>query len=56
MRVTEMKIKVSELNNNWIKLKDIINNLQKFDTCKIESIIAVNFIFFKDLDEECVKY
>ena len=56
MRVTEMKIKVYESNNTWIKLKDIINNLQKFDTCKIELIIAVHLIFFKDLDEECVKY
>ena len=37
-------------------LRDIIINLQKFDTWKIESTIAINFISSKDIDEELVMY
>ena len=35
-------------------LKDIINNLKKSDTWKIQLTIANNFIFSIDNDEECV--
>ena len=37
-------------------LKDIINNLKKSDTWKIELSIAVNCIYSKDNDEECVMH
>ena len=32
-------------------LSDIIINLQKSDTCKIQLTIAINFISSKDVDE-----
>ena len=34
------------------KLEDIINDLQKPETWKIQLIIAINFISSKDIDEE----
>ena len=33
-------------------LKDIINNLKKSDTCKIQSTLANNFISSTDNDKE----
>ena len=33
-------------------MKDFINNLKKSDAWKIKLIIAINFIFSKDTDEE----
>ena len=35
-------------------MKDIINNLQNSDIWKIQLAIAINFISFKDIDEERV--
>ena len=35
-------------------LKDIVNNLKKSDTWKIDWTVANNFISFIDNDEECV--
>ena len=35
-------------------LRDIIINLQKFDTWKIQLTIAINFISSQDVDEELV--
>ena len=32
-------------------LKDIINNLQKFDAWKIQLTVAINFVSPKDIDE-----
>ena len=37
-------------------LKDIINNLKKLDTWKIQLTIAIDFISSKDKDEERVMY
>ena len=37
-------------------LKDIINDLKKFDTWKIQLTIAINFISSKDTDEERVMH
>ena len=37
-------------------LKDIINNLKKSDTWKIQITIAVNFISSIDIDEKRVMY
>ena len=37
-------------------LIDIIINLQKFDTSKIQLAIGTNFISSKDIDEECEMY
>ena len=39
-----------------LKLKDIINNLKKSDTWKIQLTIVNNFIFFADNDEEHVRH
>ena len=33
-------------------LKDIINNLKKLDTSRIQLSIAINFVFSKDNDEK----
>ena len=33
-------------------LKDVVNNLNKFDTRKVELIIVINFIYSKNNDEE----
>ena len=37
-------------------LKDIINNLKKLDTWKIQLTIAIDFIYSKDKDEERVMH
>ena len=37
-------------------LKNIINNLKKSDTWKIQLTIAINFISFKDNNDECVMH
>ena len=37
-------------------MKDIINDLKKPDTWKIQLTIAINFISSKDSDEEYVMY
>ena len=37
-------------------LKNIINNLKKFDSCKIQLTIAINFISSKHNDEEHVMH
>ena len=37
-------------------MKDILINLQKSDTCKIQLIITTNFISSKDVDEERVMH
>ena len=37
-------------------LKDIINNLKKYDSWKIQLTIAINFMSSKDNDEERVMY
>ena len=37
-------------------LKDIINNLRKSDAWNIRSTIAINLIYSKDNDEECVMH
>ena len=56
MKVTVIKIKHYQLKNNFKKsyLKDIISNLKKFDTSKIQLTIAYNFISSLDNDEEYV--
>ena len=41
------------LNETRLYLKDIINNLKKYGTWKIQSIIAITFIYSKGDDEEC---
>ena len=53
------EIKHYQLKNILIKLallKDIINNLKKFDTWKIQLTIAINFISFKDNGKERVMH
>ena len=37
-------------------MKNIIIDLQSFDTWKIQLTIAINFISSKDTEEECVMY
>ena len=37
-------------------MKDIINNLKKFDRSKIQILVAINFISSKNNDEECVMH
>ena len=37
-------------------LKDIINNLKKYDMWWIQLIIAINFVSCKDNDEECIRH
>ena len=44
------------LNEIRLHLMDIINNLKKSDTWKIQSAIAINFISSKDNDEERVMH
>ena len=44
------------LNKIRLYLKDIINNLKKSDTWKIQLTIANNFISSLDNDEECVMH
>ena len=60
MKVTVIEIKHYQLKNLLIKirpyLKDIINNLKKSDTWKIQLTIANNFISSIDNDEEHVMH
>ena len=55
-----IEIKHYQLKNILIKinpyLKDIINNLKKYDTWTIQLTIANNFISVIDNDEECVMH
>ena len=44
------------LNEIKRNLKDIINNLKKFDAWKVQLIVAINFIFSKETKEEKVMY
>ena len=44
------------LNKIKSYLKDIINDLKKPNMWKIQLRIAINFISFKDDDEECVRH
>ena len=37
-------------------LKDFINNLKKCETQKSQLTIAINFMYFKNIDEERVMY
>ena len=37
-------------------MKDIVNDLEKSGSWKIQLTIAVNFIFSKDIDGECVMH
>ena len=37
-------------------MKDVINNHKKFDTWKIQLTLVINFISFKDIDEEFVMH
>ena len=37
-------------------MKDIVNDINKSDTWKIQLTIESNFISFKDTDEECVMH
>ena len=48
--------KILSINLDVIKpyLKDITNDHQKSDTCKIQLTITINFISSKDIDEERV--
>ena len=50
-----MKVKVIEIKHYQLK-KDIINNLKKSDTCKIQLAIAISFISSTDNDEERVMH
>ena len=59
MKVTEKKTLMKVSVKEYLKeikpcLKDIITDLQKSGTWKIQLIIAVNFIYSKDNDEEQV--
>ena len=60
MKVTVIQIKRYPLKNILIKirqyLKDIINNLIKSDTWKIQLAIGNNFISSRDNDEERVMH
>ena len=44
------------LNKISPDLEDIINNLKKSKTWKIQLTIAINFTFSKDNNEECVMH
>ena len=54
-KVTEIEIKYYQLKNISIKL-DIINNLKKSDTWKVQLTIANNFFSSIDNDEEFVMH
>ena len=60
MKVMVIEIKHYQLKNILIKLgpylKDIINDLKKSDTWKIQLTIAINFISSKDNDKERVMH
>ena len=53
-----MKKMVVERKQYQLKniLKDIINNLKKSDTCKIQTTLANNFISSTDNDKEWVMH
>ena len=53
INVIEKKLSIEEyLNKIKPYLKDIINNLKKSDMWNIQLTIAINFIFFKDNNDE----
>ena len=54
MKVLVIEIKPYQSIKSY--MKDIMNNLQKFDTCKSQLTIAINFISSKDTDEERVMH
>ena len=60
MKIRVIKIKHDQLKKylNKIRpyLKDIINNLKRSVAWKIQLTIAINFISFKDNDEEHVMH
>ena len=59
MKVVVIKIKTSVqeyLDKIKPYLRDIITNLEKSDTWKIQLTIAINFISSKDVDEEHVMH
>ena len=59
MKVTVIEITLSVeeyLDKISPYLKDIINNLKKSNTCKIQLTIANNFISSIDNDGECVMH
>ena len=37
-------------------MNDVINNLKKFDTCKIQLTLVIKFMSSKDTEEDHVKY
>ena len=48
MKVTVIKTKHNQLKSILIRyLKDIVNDLKKFNTRKIQLTIAINFIYSK---------
>ena len=52
-----MVIEIEEyLNKIRTYLENIINDLKKCDTWKIQLTIVINLISSKDADEECVMY
>ena len=52
-----MVIEIEEyLNKIRTYLENIINDLKKCDTWKIQLTILINLISSKDADEECVMY
>ena len=52
-----MVIEIEEyLNRIRTYLKNIINDLKKCDTWKIQLTIVIDLISSKDTDEECVMY
>ena len=54
MKVLVIEIKPYQSIKSY--MKDIMNNLKKFDTCKSQLTIAINFISSKDTDEERVMH
>ena len=44
------------LNKIKLYLRDIIINLQKCGTWKVQFTITINFISSKDVDDECVMH
>ena len=57
MKVTTIKIKHYQLKNKIRPyLKDVINNLKKSDTWKIQLTLAINFISSIDNDEARVMH
>ena len=54
MKVLVIEIKPYQSIKSY--MKNIMNNLKKFDTCKSQLTIAINFISSKDTDEERVMH